>query len=256
MEIHMRKEDARMSVGVVIPTYNRRNNLVYTLQSLAWQSRQGFHVVVTDDGSTDGTRQLIEQLSHQAPWQGRLHWVGCGPNLGTGRQGRARNIGAANLPQECRFLIMVDSDVILNPDGIDLYAQAHAQYPSAVILGVIDWLPPLAFSELAQILQDGGVQALRRKVPTTPARRIEGTFVGHEFRGGVLQAPFDPVHPLRPTPPGAGFSANVGYPLQVFRDLEGFDERMIGYGGEDTDLDVRVHKKGIPCLLHAGIWAL
>src|SRR5947209_9616549 len=120
MEIHMRKEDARMSVGVVIPTYNRRHNLVYTLQSLAWQTYQDFHVVIADDGSTDGTRQLIEQLMHQAPWQGRLRWVGCGSNSGYGHH-RAKNIGAANLPQECTFMLMLDSDIIFNTDVIDLY---------------------------------------------------------------------------------------------------------------------------------------
>lgn len=245
-----------MSIGVVISTYNRRNNLAYTLQSLAWQTRQDFHVIVADDGSTDGTREMIERLMQEAVWQTRLQRIDCGPNRGAGRQGRARNRGAAHLPEDCTFMILLDSDMILNTDVIERYAQAHAKSPTAILMGVIDWLPPLAFSEIAQILQEGGVEALRLNVPKTPARRIEGTMVGPELRGEAFQPPFDALHPLRPVSPSYGLTANVGYPLQVFRELGGFDEAMVGYGYEDIELGVRAYKKGIQALFHSGIWSL
>jgi GT2 family glycosyltransferase len=246
-----RKEEARMSIGVVIPTYNRRDNLVYTLQSLAGQTIQDFHVVVVDDGSTDGTRNMIEQLMQEARWQGRLRWVGCGPNRGH-RAGRARNVGAANLPEECTFMVMLDSDVILKTTVIEHYSQAHAQYPTAIIMGVIEWLPPLEFSELSQLFQQG-VDVLRLKVPQPVQRPIEGPFVGSEIRGEVFRRSSDTLLPVSPE---LGWTANVGYPLSVFRELEGFDEALVGYGLEDTELGVRAYKKGIPCFRHLGIWSL
>jgi hypothetical protein len=153
-------------------------------------------------------------------------------------------------------MILLDSDVILNTEVIEHYAQDHAQYPTAILMGVIDWLPPLAFSEIAQIVQEGGVEALRLKVPKTPARRLEGTIVGPDFRGEPFQPSFDALHPLRPVPPSNGFTANVGYPLQVFRELEGFDEAMVGYGYEDIELGMRACKKGVPCFFDSRIWSL
>ncbi|MGH3621090.1 MAG: glycosyltransferase family 2 protein, partial [Sciscionella sp.] len=47
-------------IGAVVPVYNRRDNLELLLTSLERQSYTDFHVVVADDGSTDGTRDLIE----------------------------------------------------------------------------------------------------------------------------------------------------------------------------------------------------
>jgi peptidoglycan/xylan/chitin deacetylase (PgdA/CDA1 family)/GT2 family glycosyltransferase len=248
-----RKEGAHMSIGVVIPTYNRRDSLVYTLQSLAGQTNQNFHVVVVDDGSTDGTRTMIEQLMQQATWQGRLRWIGCGPNHGH-RAGRARNVGAANLAQECTFMIMLDSDIIVSPTVIERYAQTHARYPTTVIMGTIEWLPPLERSDLSQLFEQG-VDALRLKrlkVPTTP-RRIKGTFVGPDFRGWHLQRSSDALHPISPE---LGWTGNVGYPLSVFRELEGFDEAIRGYGYDDVELGVRAHKQGIQSLFDTGMWSL
>lgn len=240
-----------MSVGIVIPTYNRRDSLAFLLQSLAGQTIQDFHVVVADDGSSDGTRQMVEHLMQETLWRDRLRWVGCGPNLGY-RAGRARNVAAANLAEDCTFMVMLDSDMILNTTVMELYAQAHAQHPSAIIVGAKDWLPPLAFSEIAQLLQEG-VEALRLKVPKHSPGRVEGTLVGPDLRGKQWQGSSDALHPFTPE---LAWTGNVGYPLQVFRELEGFDEQMRGYGEDDTELGVRAHQKGVPCLFHSAIWSL
>ena len=83
-------------IGVVVPAYNREDNLALLLASLERQSAASFHVVIADDGSTDGTAELIARLARQPTWRQRLTRVSCGPNQGV-RTGRARNIGAANL---------------------------------------------------------------------------------------------------------------------------------------------------------------
>jgi|SRR5579859_1763677 len=70
-------------IGAVVPIYNRRDNLALLLTSLERQSYAGFHVVVADDGSTDGSRELVEGRDRWAAWDGRLRWVCCGPNRGT-----------------------------------------------------------------------------------------------------------------------------------------------------------------------------
>jgi glycosyltransferase involved in cell wall biosynthesis len=52
-------------VSVVIPTYNRAYCLPATLQSLQQQTHANWEAVVIDDGSTDDTPRVLEQLSGQ-----------------------------------------------------------------------------------------------------------------------------------------------------------------------------------------------
>ncbi|MFT7472815.1 MAG: glycosyltransferase involved in cell wall biosynthesis, partial [Kiritimatiellia bacterium] len=49
------------TVAVIIPTYNRAATLGRALESVATQSRQADEVCVVDDGSTDGTEELVKQ---------------------------------------------------------------------------------------------------------------------------------------------------------------------------------------------------
>lgn len=51
--------DGELTVGVVIPTHNRKKLLAKTLDSLEAQSRQPDSVVVVADGCYDGTRELV-----------------------------------------------------------------------------------------------------------------------------------------------------------------------------------------------------
>jgi glycosyltransferase involved in cell wall biosynthesis len=49
-------------ISVCIPTYNRKDYLKEALQSLCRQTYRDFEVIVLDDGSTDGTREMVEAM--------------------------------------------------------------------------------------------------------------------------------------------------------------------------------------------------
>jgi glycosyltransferase involved in cell wall biosynthesis len=51
-------------VSICIPTYNRREYLKDTLDSIFAQTYKDYEVVIVDDGSTDGTEQMIKQSCH------------------------------------------------------------------------------------------------------------------------------------------------------------------------------------------------
>jgi GT2 family glycosyltransferase len=84
-------------IGVVVPAYNREDNLALLLASLERQSAASFHVVIADDGSTDGTAELIAP-SRQPTWRQRLARVRCGPNQGCALGGRGTS-GPPTCPQ-------------------------------------------------------------------------------------------------------------------------------------------------------------
>src|SRR5207247_903315 len=52
-------------VSVVIPTYNRAGMLREALESVLGQTWPAAEVVVVDDGSTDGTAQVVDGLARQ-----------------------------------------------------------------------------------------------------------------------------------------------------------------------------------------------
>lgn len=50
-----------VQVSVVIPTYNRAWCLQRSINSVLWQSFRDFELIVVDDGSTDGTTELLSK---------------------------------------------------------------------------------------------------------------------------------------------------------------------------------------------------
>lgn len=53
---------------VVIPTYNERENIGNILQAI-FNLQEGFHILVIDDGSADGTAEIVRNLLLQYPGQ-------------------------------------------------------------------------------------------------------------------------------------------------------------------------------------------
>jgi len=53
-----------MLVSVIIPTYNRADRIVHTIESIHRQTYPNIEIVVVDDGSTDNTEEVVKSLSH------------------------------------------------------------------------------------------------------------------------------------------------------------------------------------------------
>ncbi len=62
---------------LILPTYNEAENLQAIVTAsgevLAGASPEGFHVLVVDDGSPDGTGELADRLAAKHAWLEVLH---------------------------------------------------------------------------------------------------------------------------------------------------------------------------------------
>lgn len=239
-------------VGVVIPVCNRRENLALLLSSLARQTTTAFQVVVSDDGSSDGTRVMVESLAASRLWAGRLKWIGCGPDLGV-RTARARNIGVANLPDDATLAVLLDSDLVVQTHAIAAFTHLHQRYPDTVLTGLVDWLPPGPRTEVEEAISTQTLERLRHLVPAGISRRVRGTFVGPELRTGLFDRDARLPTPLRPE---WALPLNSAWPTSTYWRLGGFDEAMVGYGYEDNELGARALAGGVHCLPCPDLWAL
>ena len=97
----------KYNVSICIPTYNRREYLKETIDSILEQTYKDFEIVVVDDGSTDGTEDMLKKLDVPVTyfWQ---------PNSG---DAAARN----KLIELARgkYISFIDSDDLLMPDAIE-----------------------------------------------------------------------------------------------------------------------------------------
>lgn len=98
------------TVGVVVPMYNSERTIAATLASICAQTHGRLDIVVTDDGSTDGSAAIVEGWCRRDP---RVRLVRQG-NAGVAA---ARNAGAAATPAQ--FLAFVDADDIWAPTKIE-----------------------------------------------------------------------------------------------------------------------------------------
>lgn len=113
-----------MQVSVIIPTFNLEKYLPVCLDSLLAQDlpASDFEIILVDDASTDGTRQVIETYQHRRPG---IRLIARARN---GGPGPARNDG---LDAACgTYVLFVDGDDYLAPQALSTLVR-HAKENSA-----------------------------------------------------------------------------------------------------------------------------
>ena len=93
-------------VSVVIPTYNRSDIVRRSIDSVLEQSYGSVEIIVVDDGSTDATRDVLQQYGDRIL---SIHQENCGPSV-------ARNTGVGLASGE--FIAFLDSDDTWKPTKI------------------------------------------------------------------------------------------------------------------------------------------
>lgn len=194
------------SVTLIISTYNRCTILRETLAAVASLGEECAHeVLAVDDGSNDGTAELLEAWADASP----RHRVHTQENSGALA---ARNAGAQ--ASGSQYLIFIDDDIRPAPGFIRAHLDALERHPDSWVTGPVPdhVLPP---STAWERYRSRAVSAWEAALPDGPTRD-----------------------------PGWMTAANLGVRRQEFLGLGGFDDSL-AMGGEDLDLMLRARESGI-----------
>jgi len=120
-----------IDVSIVVPAYNESENINDTVERIAatFAGRpERWEVILVDDGSSDDTRAVIEQLARVDP-----HVMPAGYGRNTGR-GRALRVGFARA--RGKIIVSIDADLSYEPRYIlDLLSVLYADAEVDFVLG-------------------------------------------------------------------------------------------------------------------------
>jgi GT2 family glycosyltransferase len=232
-------------VSVVIPTHNRRRQLPGAIDSVLGQSWKHCHVLVVDDGSSDGTAQLVADRYGSNE---RVRYLPQERNRGVAS---ARNLGLTHAPGE--YIAFLDSDDRWKSWKLEAQVGCLARLAGQGV-GMI-WTDIDAVDDQGQLL---GARAMRREFAAY-----------HWIKEAELFAHTAPLSSLVPglSAPGADTAVHWGDAYSQFvlgnlcqpssvmltrqRALETgpFDETMLC--GEDHPYHLRCARAGPVALLDA-----
>ncbi len=206
-----------MKYSIIVPVYNRPDEVGELLESLSNQTLKDFEVVIVEDGSIKTCKDVCDKYANILA----LHYY-AKENSGPGQ---SRNYGAERANGE--WVIILDSDVVL-PTGylqaVDDSLAAHHASPT----------PVTAF---------GGPDAAHESF--TPVQKaisysMTSFFTTGGIRGG--KAKLDKFYPR---------SFNMGVRRDVYLQLGGFSKMRFG---EDIDFSYRIVEAGHQPRLFPEAW--
>ena len=207
-----------MRYSIIVPVYNRPDEVDELLESLCSQTLKDFEVVIVEDGSKITCKDVCDKYADILD----LHYYykeNSGP-------GQSRNYGVERAQGE--YVIILDSDAV-TPTGFMQAIDSELQrQPSDA------WGGPDAAHESFSDIQKAISYAMT------------SFFTTGGIRGGKKQ--LDKFYPR---------SFNLGIRREAYLQLGGFSKtrfsKMSLYG-EDIDFSIRIYKAGYTCRLFPEAW--
>lgn len=191
--------------SIIIPVYNRPEEVDELLRSLSEQYLQDFEVIVVEDGSARDCRAVVDAWRSVLPSIQYIYIQNSGPS-------KARNEGVRHA--KCEYVVILDSDVVLPPSYL-MAVDRGVQQTGADAYGGPDAAAP-DFSPMQRAISYAMTSTL-----TT---------------GGIRGGSADAMESFKPR------SFNMGCRRSLFEELSGFSEDM--RYGEDIDFSLRMLQHG------------
>ncbi len=223
-----------MKTGIVVTTYNWPQALACVLSSIVRQHRLPDEVIIADDGSDGRTRELILAIAKSFPVPLKHCWQ---PDQGF-RAARVRNLAYA--ATDCEYLLQIDGDMVLEPHFVQDHMQAARPgcfVQGSRVLTTAEGSQELLSGQASTLgFFDSGIARRRNSMRNLALSRLYLSLAGSGKPRSIK-------------------SCNQGWWRADLLALNGYDERFVGWGREDSDLARRAWRLGIGCrnLRYAGL---
>lgn len=128
------KAPKKILVSVVIPARNEERNIGNCVQSVMEQSHEKLQIIVMNDGSTDGTGEILQELQEKE--ERLLVLEGEGGALPEGWFGKPWALQRAQRHATGEWLLFIDADVVLSPEAIACTVQYAIQQELDMVTGL------------------------------------------------------------------------------------------------------------------------
>lgn len=190
-----------MRYSVIIPVYNRPDEVDELLQSLTQQSFKDFEVIVVEDGSSIPCKPVTEKYQELLD----VHYYDK-PNSGPGQ---TRNYGAERSKGE--YLIILDSDCIL-PEGYFLAVEEELQHEAADAFGGPDRAHE-SFTDIQKAINysmtsfftTGGIRGGKKKMDK---------FYPRSFNMGIRKSTYEALDGFSPM----RFGEDIDFSIRLFKN--------------------------------------
>ena len=205
-------------VGVVIANWNRAELLRACLESLARQTHSSFEVVVVDNGSSDGSPALVEQMANHYPVPLKL--IANQTNLGFCA---ANNQGI--WASDTELVALLNNDAEAEPGWLEALEHAirQAEDMGMAASKILVWEDPTRIDKCGHLIYPDG------------QNRGRGS-------GQIDRGQFDRMEEVL-WPDGCA----AMYRRAMLEDIGGFDEDFFAYA-DDAELGLRARWAGWRCL--------
>ena len=214
----------KTTCSIIVSTYNWPDALYLTMQSIFRQTCLPNEIVIADDGSTEDTAMLIEELKLQSAIQITHIW-----HEDKGFR-RTLIMNKAIKAAKHKYIIQVDGDIILNKNFV------HDHLKAAKKGFFISGNRVLLNKELAN------------KILKNKQIRFKFFTKGLEKRPYAMRLLFiDSVLKVKPNHTSTIIGCNLSFWREDFMAVNGYNNNIEGWGHEDIELITRLIKYGIKC---------
>jgi N-acetylglucosaminyl-diphospho-decaprenol L-rhamnosyltransferase len=213
---HINNDTVQGKIYIVVPVFNRKTFTQHFLYCMREQTFRNFDIIIVDDGSTDGTAELITDQFREVQLlrgNGNLWWTG------------AINLGIRHVMKrasEADAILVINDDIEVDSEYLEILYRLWKSMPKTLIGSI------LVDSKEPEIINDGGriVNWWTAKFTVLNSKRKLSEFEKNYHVDVSLLT-------------GSG----TLIPIQVFWEIGLYDEKHFQQCG-DTELPVRAKNSG------------
>ncbi len=211
-----------MRCSLVITTYNWKEALEVVLLSVLSQSTPPDEIIIADDGSNDETRSLIEKYISVS----KIPIIHSWQEDDGFRAAQSRNKAIAK--SSCEYIVLIDGDIVLEHNFI----HDHKKFAKEGF-----------FSQGSRVLL-----GKKKSLSVLNSKKAEISFFDNDIRNRKNTVHSDPLAKIfsQTSVKLSGIkTCNMGFYKTDFIKVNGFNNRFIGWGREDSEFIVRMMNSGV-----------